>query len=201
MRLKSYTWKPSSNFSSAIRSCKGIAHFDRSSVVIRPGERTMNRRHAHHFAKARRIRIGHLTMANFGFLIFFVFGVFAKPVDSQSSVEFGRSIFQRTCGTCHGGDGLGGEMGPNLAYRQARLSNDQLSTILHDGIAIAMTSFIAGTANMAARSDSKGTFLRGDRTLSNSASTLQDLQPRPLSGSVSHYHLRLYTQAVPHLAD
>lgn len=94
----------------------------------------MNRRHAHHFAKARRIRIGHLTMANFGFLIFFVFGVFAKPVDSQSSVEFGRSIFQRTCGTCHGGDGLGGEMGPNLAYRQARLSNDQLSTILHDGI-------------------------------------------------------------------
>ena len=93
----------------------------------------MNRRHAHHFAEAR-IRIGHLTMANFGFLIFFVFGVFAKPVDSQSSVELGRSIFQRNCGTCHGGDGLGGEMGPNLAYRQARLSNDQLSTILRDGI-------------------------------------------------------------------
>jgi len=92
----------------------------------------MNRRHVNQYAKAGRIRIG--ATANLGFLIFFVFGVFAKHADSQSSVELGRSIFQRNCGTCHGGDGLGGEMGPNLAYRQARLNDDQLSSILHDGI-------------------------------------------------------------------
>lgn len=59
--------------------------------------------------------------------------VFAQRADSQSK-DLGRSIFQRNCGTCHGGDGLGGEMGPNLAYRQGKLDDQQLSAILHDGV-------------------------------------------------------------------
>ncbi len=46
----------------------------------------------------------------------------------------GQAGFERNCGTCHGGDGLGGEMGPNIANRLANLSDDQLSTLIHDGI-------------------------------------------------------------------
>ena len=51
----------------------------------------------------------------------------------QSAAERGQEIFERSCGVCHGGDGLGGEMAPTLA-RQARLNDDQLSNLIHDGI-------------------------------------------------------------------
>jgi alcohol dehydrogenase (cytochrome c) len=46
----------------------------------------------------------------------------------------GQAGFERNCGTCHGGDGMGGEMGPNIANRLANLSEDQLSTLIHDGV-------------------------------------------------------------------
>jgi alcohol dehydrogenase (cytochrome c) len=52
----------------------------------------------------------------------------------QSAMERGRTLFERDCGTCHGGDGLGGEMGPNIAGRQARMNDDQLAKLLHDGL-------------------------------------------------------------------
>jgi alcohol dehydrogenase (cytochrome c) len=46
----------------------------------------------------------------------------------------GQAGFERNCGTCHGGDGLGGEMGPNIANRQANMSDEQLATLIHDGL-------------------------------------------------------------------
>ena len=53
----------------------------------------MNRHHADKFAEARRMRIGHLTMANFGFLMFFVFGVFAKnSEDLFAALNSGTSV-------------------------------------------------------------------------------------------------------------
>ena len=58
---------------------------------------------------------------------------FATIGKCQSPTNAGQIVFERSCATCHGGDGLGGEMGPNLAGRQARLSDDQLAKILHDG--------------------------------------------------------------------
>jgi len=45
----------------------------------------------------------------------------------------GQLTFERNCGSCHGGDGLGGEMGPNLAFRLPRLTDDQLSDVLQNG--------------------------------------------------------------------
>jgi alcohol dehydrogenase (cytochrome c) len=46
----------------------------------------------------------------------------------------GQAGFEANCGTCHGGDGLGGEMGPSIANRLPNLSDDQLSVLLRDGL-------------------------------------------------------------------
>ena len=53
---------------------------------------------------------------------------------AQTNAAPGQAGFERNCGTCHGGDGLGGEMGPNIANRLTNLSDDQLSTLIHDGV-------------------------------------------------------------------
>jgi alcohol dehydrogenase (cytochrome c) len=52
----------------------------------------------------------------------------------QSATDRGQATFERNCGTCHGGDGLGGEMGPSIANRQAAMSDEQLSELLQDGL-------------------------------------------------------------------
>ncbi len=39
----------------------------------------------------------------------------------QTPAAPGQVTFERNCGSCHGGDGLGGEMGPNIAFRLTRL--------------------------------------------------------------------------------
>jgi alcohol dehydrogenase (cytochrome c) len=46
----------------------------------------------------------------------------------------GQAGFDRNCGVCHGGDGMGGEMGPNIARRVANLGEEQLAAVIHDGI-------------------------------------------------------------------
>lgn len=46
----------------------------------------------------------------------------------------GQAGFERNCGVCHGGDGMGGEMGPNIARRLANLGDEQLAALIHDGI-------------------------------------------------------------------
>lgn len=45
----------------------------------------------------------------------------------------GQLTFERNCGTCHGGDGMGGEMGPNIAFRLTRFTDEQLSELLVNG--------------------------------------------------------------------
>ena len=59
---------------------------------------------------------------------------FGAAAAGQSGAAPGQAGFERNCGTCHGGDGLGGEMGPNIANRLANLSDDQLSTLIRDGV-------------------------------------------------------------------
>jgi alcohol dehydrogenase (cytochrome c) len=55
------------------------------------------------------------------------------PALCQSHPASGQLTFERNCGTCHGGDGLGGEMGPNIAFRLNRLTDEQLSELLLNG--------------------------------------------------------------------
>src|SRR5450432_4222359 len=52
---------------------------------------------------------------------------------AQPATAPGQAEFERNCGICHGGDGMGGEMGPGIANRMANISDQQLATILHDG--------------------------------------------------------------------
>src|ERR1051326_2695484 len=52
---------------------------------------------------------------------------------AQSQNAPGQLTYERDCGTCHGGDGFGGEMGPNIAGRLNRLTDEQLSQLLVSG--------------------------------------------------------------------
>jgi alcohol dehydrogenase (cytochrome c) len=47
----------------------------------------------------------------------------------------GRKAFESRCGRCHGGDGAGGEMGPNIMPRLAGYPGDQqLTALIHTGV-------------------------------------------------------------------
>src|ERR1700747_1199516 len=57
----------------------------------------------------------------------------ATPARGQARTAPGQLTYERNCGTCHGGDGLGGELGPNIAGRLTRLTDEQLSELLLNG--------------------------------------------------------------------
>src|SRR5712692_5059256 len=46
----------------------------------------------------------------------------------------GRRSFEARCARCHGADANGGEMGPPIALRLATLDDQQLSTLIRDGL-------------------------------------------------------------------
>jgi alcohol dehydrogenase (cytochrome c) len=46
----------------------------------------------------------------------------------------GRTLFESRCARCHGGDGAGGERGPNIPNRLAARNDQQLSTLIREGI-------------------------------------------------------------------
>jgi alcohol dehydrogenase (cytochrome c) len=49
-------------------------------------------------------------------------------------VEPGRKAFESRCARCHGADGNGGEMGPPIALRLPTLDDQQLATVIRDGL-------------------------------------------------------------------
>jgi alcohol dehydrogenase (cytochrome c) len=46
----------------------------------------------------------------------------------------GRAAFERTCARCHGGDGQGGEMGPGITTRIPLQTEQELATLVRDGL-------------------------------------------------------------------
>jgi len=46
----------------------------------------------------------------------------------------GRKVFEGNCATCHGADGNGGEMGPSIQRRLAKYNDQQLISLIHNGI-------------------------------------------------------------------
>jgi alcohol dehydrogenase (cytochrome c) len=46
----------------------------------------------------------------------------------------GRKVFEARCGTCHGGDGNGGEMAPSILVRLSGLDDGQLTKVIREGI-------------------------------------------------------------------
>ena len=46
----------------------------------------------------------------------------------------GRAAFERTCARCHGADGQGGEMGPGITTRIPLRTDQELTTLVRDGL-------------------------------------------------------------------
>jgi alcohol dehydrogenase (cytochrome c) len=54
----------------------------------------------------------------------------AQNIDNAA----GERQFANTCSICHGGNGMGGELGPAIAGRLRRLDDRQLTTLIHQGL-------------------------------------------------------------------
>jgi alcohol dehydrogenase (cytochrome c) len=55
-----------------------------------------------------------------------------SPLMAQQTAP-GQTDYERNCAACHGGDAMGGEMGPNIVNRVANLTDEQLDVVIHDG--------------------------------------------------------------------
>ncbi len=59
----------------------------------------------------------------------------AQQQPAGAAVDSGRLSFERRCGRCHGGDGKGGEMGPDITARLANFrGEEQLTSLIHTGL-------------------------------------------------------------------
>src|SRR2546430_16229440 len=56
------------------------------------------------------------------------------PYTTLFRSEAGERQFDNTCALCHGGDGMGGELGPAIAGRLRRIDDQQLTTLIHQGL-------------------------------------------------------------------
>src|SRR5947207_624809 len=52
---------------------------------------------------------------------------------AAQSPEPGRVVFEKTCAKCHGGDGNGGEMGPNILFRLSTRNDSDLAGFIRKG--------------------------------------------------------------------
>ena len=50
------------------------------------------------------------------------------------NIDAGRRQYQNTCSTCHGGDGAGGELGPNIMERLPRIDDQRLKATINGGL-------------------------------------------------------------------
>ena len=57
----------------------------------------------------------------------------AIPALFGQAPQTGRAIFEKTCAKCHGGDGRGGEMGPNILSLLNTHDRNELQTIFRNG--------------------------------------------------------------------
>ena len=62
----------------------------------------------------------------------------AVPAAAQD-VDAGRRTFETRCGRCHGAEGGGTEMGPAIVQRLKARDDQQLATLIHDGIPLKYT--------------------------------------------------------------
>ena len=49
-------------------------------------------------------------------------------------VDAGKKLFESTCGRCHGADGRGGEMGPNIRGRLGDYEDESLASLIRAGL-------------------------------------------------------------------
>jgi mono/diheme cytochrome c family protein len=57
----------------------------------------------------------------------------ASHVQAQG-VEPGRQVFASRCATCHGTEGTGGELGPSIVARIPLRNDQELETVIREGV-------------------------------------------------------------------
>ena len=71
----------------------------------------------------------------------FFSALFVSPVFLMADVNAGHKEFDSMCSTCHGGDLMGGEMGPAIAFRLPRMDDQQVTSAIHQGLPGGMPPF------------------------------------------------------------
>lgn len=71
-------------------------------------------------------------MSHLRIILFLV--CFSVAYGQNQAGERGYRRFESTCSLCHGSDGTGGEFGPNISVRLPKLDDEQLTTIIHEGL-------------------------------------------------------------------
>jgi alcohol dehydrogenase (cytochrome c) len=66
-------------------------------------------------------------------LVFFLGAALFLGLAAAQDADPGRLAFQSRCARCHGGEGAGGEMGPDIRGRLASNSDAQLTKLFHEG--------------------------------------------------------------------
>src|SRR5262245_8749903 len=73
-----------------------------------------------------------------GFLRALAAVLVAAPVGAASRApagdETGRRAFESRCARCHGGDGNGGELGPEIISRLPSRTDEELARLVQDGL-------------------------------------------------------------------
>ena len=65
--------------------------------------------------------------------LFVLVWCFSAVVSGQNT-EAGRALFEGQCATCHGADARGGELGPAIVMRIPQHSDEELATLIHQGL-------------------------------------------------------------------
>jgi len=60
--------------------------------------------------------------------------LFAAQILYAQDANPGRVVFETRCATCHGGDGNGAEMGPPIRGRLAARNDQQLTSLIREGL-------------------------------------------------------------------
>ncbi len=64
-----------------------------------------------------------------------------SPAFLLADANAGHREFDSMCSTCHGGDLMGGEMGPAIAFRLPRMDDQRVTTTIHQGLPGGMPPF------------------------------------------------------------
>src|SRR5579864_2037683 len=66
----------------------------------------------------------------------FLVWLYAPMIGSAlaQSTESGRQQFENRCSVCHGGDGMGGELGPAIVNRLPSRDDQQLAALITEGL-------------------------------------------------------------------
>ncbi|HEX7138064.1 MAG TPA: c-type cytochrome, partial [Vicinamibacterales bacterium] len=96
---------------------------------------------------------------------------------TASAQDAGRQVFVARCAGCHGTDGNGGELGPNIATRVPTRSDQELTTVVRQGLTASGMPAFAGLSDSEA-----GALVQFLRTLKPRAGSAPERATATLAG-------------------